>query len=120
MGYQKGVNAYKNSQILTASPKKIIDLLLEGAVKQIKLAQLALEQDNFEAVNIHLIKAQDIILELKLSVDTTVEGDIPNQLIEMYEFMFSRLVTANMEKDLELMELVIQMLEDFRETWQQL
>ncbi|MGO2083592.1 flagellar export chaperone FliS [Vagococcus sp.] len=120
MSYKQATNAYKNNQVLTASPKKIIDLLLEGAIKQIKLGIHFMEDKNFEAVNEHLIKAQDIILELKLSVDTTVEGEIPDQLIAMYEFMFSRLVQANMEKDVERLELVVTMLEDFRETWNEL
>ncbi|WP_077276687.1 flagellar export chaperone FliS [Vagococcus penaei] len=98
----------------------MIDLLYEGAIKQLKLAELALDKKEFEQVNTHLIKAEDIILELKLSVNPAVEGEVPNQLIELYDFMFSRLVTANIEKNLELIQLVRGMIEELRETWAQL
>lgn len=117
MTYSRSNAAYVNNQILTASPKKLIEILIEAAIKQLKLANHFIDEAKYEEVNKQLIKAQDIIMELKVSVDTTVQGDIPHQLNKMYDFMFNQLIQANINKDKERILLVLEMLEELLETW---
>ena len=118
--YRNGNDVYRNNQILTASPKRLIELLIEGAIKNIKIAELALPKKDYETVNRQLVKAQDIVLELKQAVNPTVDPALGEQLITMYEFMFEKLVQANLTKDPETLALVRKMLEELAETWGQL
>lgn len=120
MGYRNGTAVYKNNQILTASPKRLIELLYEGAIKNIKLAELGLTTNDYESVNRHSTKAQSIILELKNALNPTAGGEISEQLNQMYNFMFERLVSANIEKQPEKFELVRHMLEELKTTWNEL
>ncbi|MBP1042003.1 flagellar export chaperone FliS [Vagococcus sp. BWB3-3] len=117
MAIRNGNDIYKNNQILTASPKRLIELLYEGAIKNLKIAELLLEKNEFNGVNTHIMKAEDIILELKQSINSEVEGDIPQQLNDMYDFMFGRLVEGNLEKNRKTIQLVRSMLEELKETW---
>lgn len=120
MGYRDATAMYKNNQILTASPKRLIELLYEGAIKNIKLAELALDTGDFESVNRYSTKAQSIILELKNALNPTAGGEITEQLNQIYDFMFERLVSANIEKQPEKFELVRKMLEELKTTWNEL
>lgn len=120
MTYSKGDTAYLNNQILTASPKKLIEILYQAGIKHLKIASYQLEQNNMEEVNNQLIKVQDIVLELKVSVRPTDDSDIDNQLNELYDFMFNQLIKANLDKDKERIELVQNMLVELLETWKSL
>ena len=120
VSYRNGNDVYRNNQILSASPKRLIELLIEGAIKSIKIAELALPKNDFETVNKQLVKAQDIVLELQQAVNPAVDQELGEQLIQMYEFMFEKLVQANLTKDPATLELVRKMLEELAETWGQL
>lgn len=120
MTYSKGDTAYLNNQILTASPKKLIEILYQAGIKHLKIASYQLEQNNMEEVNNQLIKVQDIVLELKVSVRPTDDSDIDTQLNELYDFMFNQLIKANLDKDKERIELVQSMLVELLETWKSL
>lgn len=113
----KGNAAYLHNQVLTASPKKLIEILYEAGIKHSKIALYHLEKGNFEEVNVQLLKVQDIILELKFSVQPIPDSQIPNQLISLYDFMYTQLLKANLEKDEESIKVVQKMLEELLETW---
>ncbi len=113
----KGNSAYLNNHILTASPKKLIEILYEAGIKHCKIAIYQAEKENLQSVNENLIKVQDIILELKFSVQPVSDSDVPDQLIALYDFMYSQILQANAEKDVEKIATVQKMLEELLETW---
>ncbi len=113
----KGNSAYVNNQILTASPKKLIEILYEAGIKHSKIAIHHLDNGNLQEINTQLLKVQDIVLELKYAVAPTTESDVPDQLISLYDFMYNQLLLANTEKNKERVELVKKMLEELLETW---
>lgn len=117
---KKGNSAYLNNQILTASPKKLIEILYEAGIKHSKIALYHLEQGNLQEVNVHLIKVQNIVLELKFAVQPMEDSDISDQLISLYDFMYGQLLLANTEKNKERIEVVQKMLEELLETWESL
>lgn len=119
MTYNKSNTAYLHNQIFTASPKKLIEILIEAAVKHLKLANHYIDKKDLQEVNKQLIKSQEIIMELKLSINPNIQGDIPIQLSKMYDFMFNQLIQANLLKDKEKILLVKEMLEELLETWVQ-
>lgn len=120
MTYKKGNTAYLNNQVLTASPKRLIEMLFEAGIKHLKVANYHIDQKNLEESNAQLIKVQDIIMELKISIHQIPGSDVSNQLNDLYDFMFNQLIQANLNKDKEKVELVQGMLEELLETWQAL
>lgn len=72
---------------------------------------------NFQEKNTNIIKAQNIILELRSTLNSGI--DMSTGLEQMYEYMYSRLLEANMKNDIEALEEVETLMTDMRNTWKQ-
>lgn len=118
MGYGNAANIYKKNQIQTASPKQLVILLYEGAIKNIRLAELAQEQNDVQKVNQHLIKAQDIISELLNSLNhQDGENAIASELSILYDYLLNELLQANLKKDINKMSSARNILNELLEAW---
>ena len=94
MNYQKMQNNYLKNQVMSASPNKLIEMLLQAAIKNIKLAQLAIEKQELAKAHEHFIKTQNILLELRTSLDEKQGGEIAEGLAALYEYMYQQLIEA--------------------------
>lgn len=111
-------NPYSNYQqvaIETASSEKLLIMLYDGAIKFMNAAKMAMNANNFEAVNINLIRAQDIISELMYTLN--MDYPISNHLFALYDYFKNRLISANMKKDVEPLEEIIAYMVELRDTW---
>jgi len=118
--YQNMQENYLKNQVMSASPNKLIEMLLEGAVKRIRQGTLMIENENMIKASEHIIRAQDIVMELRYSINTEVESQIPQDLIDLYEYMYDRLVLANIDKDVTILAEVQNLLTELLDTWKQL
>lgn len=113
-------NIYKQNQVMTASPKELVVLLYEGAVKALRLAELGLEEKKLDLVNKNLIKAQDIVSELANTLDMDAGGEIAEQLADLYDFFLSELYQANVTKDNEKIIYVREKMQELLESWKEI
>jgi len=102
---------------MSASPERLLLMLFEGAIRFVKLARKAIEEKDIAGANENLTKAQDIIAELNQSLDMSY--DISENLAGIYDFLYRRLVDANVKKDAELLDVVESMLKELKDTWEQ-
>lgn len=109
--------AYKQNSVNTASPGELTVMLFNGCLKFIKMAKLAIEEKNIEQRNLNLIKAQDIIHELMVTLDMKV--DISKSLLQMYDYIHSRLIEANTKNSTDILNEVEGYVTEFRDTWKQ-
>lgn len=107
---------YKQNQVETVSPAQLILMLYNGAIKFIKIARCGLEEKNTEKSHTAIIKVQDIIFELMACLDHG-QGEVAGNLYALYDYMNSRLLTANIKKDMEPLCEVEKMLTELRDTW---
>lgn len=117
MYQSNAASIYKQNQINTASPKQLIILLYQGAIKNIRHAELAVEKNDLSLKNEKLIKAQNIIQELQSSLDFAQGADIAKELDALYTFMLGELIQANVNKDIEKMTNVRTLLNDLLTSW---
>lgn len=117
-GYNKSVS-YLEQKIMTARPEELTLMLYEGLVRFLKQGKLFLQSDkkNYEKANNSIQRAQDIIIELRATLDMEIE--ISNNLDSIYDFMYRRTIDANIEKSPEILDEVIGLAEDLRETWEE-
>ena len=108
--------AYRTTQVQTASPADLLLMLYDGAIKWCKKAEMHLDNNEGEQAHKALLKSQDIIDELMVSLDPSA-GAIAQGLSQLYDYMRWRLVEANMQKSKEPITEVVKMLEELRETW---
>lgn len=118
--YNQTSNAYaiyQENNVLTASKGKLLLMLYDGAIKFLRFAKVSIDEKNIENTNKYLCKTQDIISELMVTLD--MKYDISKSLFSLYDYMKYRLVEANINKDKEMIDEVLNMLTELRETWQQ-
>ncbi len=111
-------NRYKQDYVTTASPIDLVIMLYDGAIKQLKLAKIHLEEDSPESARNFLIsieKAEEIILELIRSLNMSV--DMSKDLLDLYQFMISELVEATFSRESSRIDPVLDMLSSLRESW---
>lgn len=113
--YQK----YKNAQYETASPEQLLLMLYSGAIKFAGQARAGLEEKNIEVANSKLKKTQDIINELMVSLDLDQGGEIASNLYSIYEYMNRRLIQANIRKDPGIIDEVVGLLSEIKESWEE-
>ena len=95
---------YRQVQVNTASPGKLIVLLYQGAIRAMKQGIDLIEKKDYEGKGNALIKAQDIIMELNLALDMDIGGEISQSLRQLYVYIYKRLLDANMELNVEYIE----------------
>jgi len=110
-------NAYKNSKIQTASPAELTLMLYDGAVKFCNVALMALEKNDYEKTSVNLIKAQKIITEFRSTLD--FKYPVAKDFDLVYDYIYRRLVDANLKKDPEIIEEALTYIKEMRETWKE-
>ncbi len=112
------LNAYTKVDVETASQGKLIVMLFNGAIKRAEEAKRQLERGRREEVHHNLIRAQEIIAELRGALNMKA-GSIANNLDRIYEYFQHLLVTANIRKETEPIDECIGLMTDIRDTWQE-
>lgn len=110
-------NVYKNNSVNYSSKEQLLLMLLDGAVRFSKIARQAIADKDVKKAHEFLVKTQNIFYELIISLDLTKAGDWGKDMVELYEFIIKRLSDANIKKDIKIVDEVIPLIEDVRETW---
>ncbi|MGI6587220.1 MAG: flagellar export chaperone FliS [Peptococcia bacterium] len=106
---------YQQQQVFTAPPDKLLLMLFDGAIRFCNQAKKALVGQKLEESNYYIIKAEDIILELMTTLK--MDFEFSQQLYSLYDYLYRRLVEANIEKDMVLLDEVVELLTELRQTW---
>lgn len=106
---------YQQNSVGTASPGELTLMLYNGCLKFLKQAKNAIETGNVADKNTNLQKAQKIIQELMVTLNTDVA--VGNQMMQMYDYMNRRLIDANVKNDVSIIEEVEGLTTEFRDTW---
>lgn len=113
--YRNAAQFYQKNSVQTASPAKIILMLYDGAIKFCHIAQEALDANDIEKSNLNIQKAQKIIVQLRVSLDT--KYPVSQEFDRVYDYIYRRLVEANMKKDREILDEALKHIKTMRETW---
>jgi flagellar protein FliS len=111
--YQK----YRQAEVESMSQGKLILMLYDGAIRFLDEALVKIEDfRNYDDVNQRLLRAQDILSELMVSLNMDA-GEIANNLLSLYIYMKNQLIEANLQKDKAKIQEVVNYLKDLREAW---
>jgi flagellar protein FliS len=122
MVYPVTANAYANykqSSIETTPPEKLLLMLFDGGIKFIYHAKMAIERGDFDTAHHNLVKVQDILTELIVSLDMEKGGDIAINLRSLYAFYLNEIVEANLSKNVQKLGPVMDFFREFRTVWEQ-
>jgi flagellar secretion chaperone FliS len=108
---------YQNNTVNTSTPGELTLMLYNGCLKFILQAKRAMDTGNIEEKNKSVQKAQAIISELMLTLDSTYP--VAQNMLVLYEFANSRLVEGNIKNDSALFDEASAIITEFRDTWKQ-
>lgn len=118
---RNALNQYSQNAVETAiesaSPHRLIQMLMEGALGKIAAAKGYMERNEIRAKGDQIGSAISILEGLKTSLDHDKGGEIARNLEDLYVYMERRLIEANRENDPALLDEVSDLLREVKEAW---
>ncbi|WP_370264078.1 flagellar export chaperone FliS [Limnobacter sp.] len=117
-----GAKAYKsvdlNTAVISASPHALITMLMDEAIKRMRLARIHMEERQFAEKGKCIGKAIQIIQDgLLAALNMELGGEIALRLKGIYEYITQQLVLASARNDDALIQLCIELLSEVRAGW---
>ena len=108
---------YQQNSIKTASPARLTLMLYDGAIKFCNIGIEAIEAKDVSKAHENIVKAENIILELRNSLD--MKYPVAEDFDKVYDYVYRRLYEANLKKDAEILKEATEHLKTLRDTWKE-
>jgi flagellar protein FliS len=110
--------AYMDASVATANPSRLLVMLCDRLVLDVCRAREAQEREQYAEAHEQLVHAQEIVLELRSSLDTGgFDGAV--QLAALYDYLVGRLVRANLGRDVSITSECESLVQQIADTWRQ-
>lgn len=103
--------------IESASPHRLIQMLMEGALEKLARAKGFMQRNDIRAKGQQIGWAISILEGLKTSLNKAEGGDIAQNLEDLYIYMEQRLIVANRENDPAILDEVIALMRQIKDGW---
>lgn len=110
-------DSYLEQRIMGAKPEELTLMLYDGILKFLKQAKLYMDQNCIEKTNNAILRAEDIIDELNITLN--MDYEVSHNLRDLYVFMNTRLAEANIKKDQTIINEVLELATEMRDTWKE-
>lgn len=111
-------SAYRDNAVATASPARLLVMLVDRLVLDIERGQTAQQAADWPAAHRQLLHAQDIVIELESSLDAdAMTGG--RQLAAIYAFLRGQLVDANIRRDPATTGQALVLARQIADTWRE-
>lgn len=108
---------YFKTKVLTASPEMLTLMLWDGAIRFAEQGKDAILKKEIEGSYKALLRSQRIITELTTNLKHEVNPELCGKLASLYNFIYRRLVDANLTKNPQLVDDALEIMRHQRETW---
>ncbi|MEN9603013.1 MAG: flagellar export chaperone FliS [Verrucomicrobiota bacterium] len=113
--------SYRQVATKTATPGQLVLMLFDGALRFLDKALVGFDLDDpldsNLAINNNILKAQEILRELNMSLNMEKGGELANTMRRLYNYYDLQLSQSNLQKDPSGVELVIRLLSVIRGAW---
>lgn len=112
------INIGLETEVMGASPERLISLLFRGAQTALAQARHHLHNGNIAERGKALSKAIDIVdTGLKASVDAERGGEVARHLVAAYDLIIRDLMQANLHQDEAKLDSATRLLDNLAEAW---
>lgn len=108
---------YLKTKVMTASPEMLTLMLWDGAIRFAEQGKEAIVKKDIEGSYKALVRSQKIMTELTGSIRHEVNPELCGKLASLYNFIYRRLVDANVTKNSALVEDALEIMRHQRATW---
>jgi flagellar protein FliS len=128
LAYTNALSAYRETRIKTASQGQLIVMLYDKAVQHLDRGLELMEMNSkgkkdpgkIEEINKSILKAQEIITELSVSLDFEQGGEIAKNLFSLYTWFNQELLEANIKQDSRRAVIVRNLLGELKAAWNEI
>lgn len=114
---QQYQNVNTQAQAAAADPHRLIQMLMEGGLTRLAQARGAMEREQTALKGELIGKAIGIVGGLRQGLDLERGGEIAVNLDRLYDYMTRRLMEANVQNDLTILEEVSSLLREVKDGW---
>ncbi len=118
---RKSIESYaqvnKYSGITDASPHRLVQMLLEGALEKIAAARYLIKRNDFAKKGEVIGQIIAIIGGLRSSLNKEAGGDLAENLDQLYDYMERQLLVANFKNDENILDEVSSLLKEIKSGW---
>lgn len=124
MAFGNPYAAYQTTAVKTASQGKLVVMLYQGAERELSAAQKCFAVDDkipaskIEDFGKHVMKAQEIINELQVSLDMEKGGQIAQNLMSLYVYFNKELMDISIKQDKSKLRQILSMIKDLGTAWE--
>jgi len=116
-GYASQASRYRDAELLSASPGQLVVMLYDKMLQTLRRARVACTSGQIEERCELLMKATDMITELRITLDHEQGGAISTQLDALYAFMLGEVAAANRHQDPARIDVVIRIAGELRDAF---
>ena len=113
--------SYRQVATKTATPGQLVLMLFDGALRFLDKALVGFDLDDpldsNLAINNNILKAQEILRELNMSLNMEKGGEFAATMRRLYNYYDLQLSQSNLRKDPSGVDLVIRLLSVIRGAW---
>lgn len=115
MSYASQSASYREMEIQSASPERLVVIVFEQLVMNLERARSAMERKNIELRVTSLRRARGLVGELLATLDFEKGGALANQLADLYQFMLYELVDIGQRGDVATMRKLVNIATSLRD-----
>ena len=106
---------YLETRVLSATPAELTLMLYDGAIRFMSQYIVFVGAKDIQAAHNAIMRAQDIVSELLVTLD--MKHEIADGMASIYVYCIERLTAANVKKEVEPVQEVIELIRELRNTW---
>lgn len=110
---------YLADKVMTASPAELTGMLYDGAAAAVRVMIRLQDDGQWAAAVAKSLKAQNIMMELRFSLDLETGGQLATDLNKLYIWVMSSLVRATTDNDVTPARDSLRVLEQLSGAWQE-
>lgn len=108
---------YLRNAVLTATPAQLQLMLYDGAIRFAARGKSALADKDYETAFNSLERAQRVVLQLSAGLRREINPQLCDQMASLYNFIYRRLIEANVQHSTRAVDEALTILRHQRETW---
>ena len=117
LAMSKYKQVHVQSSVMDATPHRLIQMLMEGALEKIALAKGNITRKEIAQKGENIGKALTIIGGLQGSLNIDAGGALAENLNGLYDYMTRRLVMANIQSDEAILDEVAKLMLEVKTAW---
>ena len=112
--YSKYIKQYQANNVNTATPEKLMIMLFDAAIQVLQKAKMCIDEHKYQERAENIEGARKIIRELMRTIDLENGNAVSKKLFKLYNRMATDLIKANVQRNTEKVDGVIEDLSNIR------